>query len=345
MRLDAFDYHLPESLIAQKPLDERPASRLMIVERAGGRRTHGAFRDLPSLLEDGDVLVLNRSRVLPARLFVRRASGGRVELFVVKIEGDGRFRAIGTPLRRLRPGDEVSGEDFSCRIVGRIGEREVRVEVRSGGTIRDILERHGHVPLPPYIQREDVPSDRERYQTVFADEDGSVAAPTAGLHFDERLLADIARCGVRIEYLVLHVGLGTFLPLEHDAVEDNVLHSEEFTIDSDTIEAIRQAKTGGRRVVAVGTTVTRVLEAVWKDGLHERIAAGTSHTGATGLFIYPGFRFRVVDALVTNFHLPRSSLLLLVSAFLGRETTLSCYEEAVREKYRFYSYGDAMFIR
>lgn len=345
MRLDAFDYDLPESLIAQKPLEERTASRLMIVDRASGAIAHGAFGDLPSRLDDGDVLVLNRSRVIPARLFAQRATGGRVELFVVTIESDARFRAIGTPLRRLRPGDEVSGDGFVCRIVERLGEREVRVEVLSGGTVRDIVDGAGHVPLPPYIQRGDDPSDRARYQTVFADEDGSVAAPTAGLHFDHGLLEDIAGRGVRVEYVVLHVGLGTFLPLEHDTVEDNVLHNEEFTVGGDTIRTILEAKSRGRRIVAVGTTTTRVLETVWRERLHERSAPGSQHRGATGLFIYPGFPFQVVDGLVTNFHLPRSSLLLLVSAFLGREATLACYEEAVREQYRFYSYGDAMFIR
>lgn len=344
MRLDAFDYDLPESLIAQEPLPERSASRLMVVERASGTPSHRAFRDLPSLLEAGDVLVLNRSRVIPARLLVKRASGGAAELFIVAIESDTVFRAIGQPLRKLTPGDVVAGDGFACRIVERVGEREVRVEVTGGGSVREVANRHGHMPLPPYIQRGDAPADRERYQTVFAKEEGSVAAPTAGLHFDAALLAAIEERGVRIEYVVLHVGLGTFFPLDHDTVEDNVLHTEAFSIDGRTIAAIREAKAAGRRVVAVGTTVARVLESAWQDGLQDRVPGDDRYDGSTDIFIYPGYAFRSIDALVTNFHLPKSSLLLLVSAFLGREATLACYEGAVRERYRFYSYGDAMFI-
>jgi S-adenosylmethionine:tRNA ribosyltransferase-isomerase len=292
------------------------------------------------------VLVLNRSRVMPARLFVQRPSGGQAELFVVHIDSDTRFRAIGSPLRKLKPSDIVTGEneDFECRIVERVSDREVLVDVESGGDVRSILERSGHVPLPPYIQRCDEPEDRERYQTVFADEIGSVAAPTAGLHFDDELLEEIERRGVRVEYVTLHVGLGTFLPLDHNIVEDNALHSEEFAIGGDTIRAVAEARQDGRRVVAVGTTTTRVLESVWRDGLIDRVGPGSTHRGATDLFIYPGYEFKIVDTLLTNFHLPKSSLLLLVSAFLGRERTLGCYEEAVSKSYRFYSYGDAMFI-
>jgi S-adenosylmethionine:tRNA ribosyltransferase-isomerase len=347
MHLDAFDYELPPDLIAQEPLPDRTASRLMVVDRDTGDATHEHFRDLPSLLDEGDLLVLNRSRVMPARLFVMRPTGGQAELFVVRIDSDTRFRAIGSPLRKLKPGDVVTGEngDFVCRIVERVGEREVVVDMQSGGDVRSVLGRSGHVPLPPYIQRCDEPEDRDRYQTVFADREGSVAAPTAGLHFDNDLLAQIEHRGVRVEYVTLHVGLGTFLPLEHNTVEDNVLHSEEYAITGDTILAAAKARRSERRVVAVGTTTTRVMESVWREGLHERIGVGQTHRGATGLFVYPGYEFQIVDALVTNFHLPKSSLLLLVSAFLGRERTLGCYAEAVRRMYRFYSYGDAMFIR
>ena len=345
MRLDAFDYELPKSLIAQKPAGARSASRLMVIDRATGRREHRAFHELPSYLTAGDVVVANRSRVIPARLFVRRATGGRVELFVTRILGDDRFIAMANPLRKLHAGDllRVENGDVTCRVAGREDDRQVRIEMASDCTVSAMLDRHGHVPLPPYIQRDDASTDRERYQTVFAHEGGSVAAPTAGLHFDRALIAALEGAGIHFHSLVLHVGLGTFLPLESEEVEENRLHEESFEIDGATIEAVARAKSEGRRVVAVGTTVTRVLETACERGAFD--AAPQTLSGDTGLFIYPGYRFGIVDALVTNFHLPRSSLLLLVCAFLGREATLECYREAVARQYRFYSYGDAMLIR
>lgn len=347
MRLDVFAYHLPKSLIAQTPLTDRAASRLMVVDRATGTAEHATFRDLASYLTPGDVLVVNRSRVIPARLFVRRSSAGRIEFLVTRVLDDKRFVALANPMRRARTGETLLGESgaFACRVIARENDREVRVEITSPHAVREVLDAHGHVPLPPYIGRPDDTVDRERYQTVFADEKGSVAAPTAGLHFTEDLLSRVRSRGVDVCSLVLHVGLGTFLPLEHDVVEDNKLHSEAFSIGSGTLKTVAAAKATGRRVAAVGTTVSRVLETACRRGFLHDADAPAGWSGETDLFIYPGYEFKCVDKLVTNFHLPRSSLLLLVCAFLGTEKTLACYEAAVREKYRFYSYGDAMLIR
>jgi len=356
MRLDAFDYHLPKALIAQTPLEDRASSRLMIVDRATGRFEHATFRDLPSYLPPDDLLVVNRSKVLRARLLVLRTSGGRVELLVTRVLDDKRFIALANPMRRTRAGDTLVGEEgsFACKVIARENDREVRVEVTSSQDVHEVLAAHGHVPLPPYITRPDREADRNRYQTVFAEEKGSVAAPTAGLHFTQDLLSCVRSRGIEIHSLVLHVGVGTFLPLEDDVVENNRLHGEMFSISGVALDAIARAKTGGRRVVAVGTTVSRVLETVSRRGVFDgsRGAGGIATTrlpedcaGETDIFIYPGYDFQCVDRLITNFHLPQSSLLLLVCAFLGTEKTLACYEAAVSERYRFYSYGDAMFIR
>lgn len=346
MRLDAFDYNLPPELIAQVPLEDRAASRLMVIDRETGRWEHVFFGDLPRYLVAGDVLVLNRSRVIPARLTVKRSTGGKAELLAVRILDDKRFVGIGSPLKKLHPGDEVTGGGgaFACRIVERHGDRQVLVEVISGQTVMEVLDSYGHVPLPPYIDRPDDATDRTRYQTVFACEPGSVAAPTAGLHFDEDLLTLLKDQGVEIITLVLHVGLGTFLPLDNDEVEDNVLHTEHFAITGTTLQSLRDAREEGRRIIPVGTTSTRVLETIAREGLLDTFDPRASYEGETGLFLYPGADFHVAGGLITNFHLPRSSLLLLVSAFLGREKTLACYNEAVASKYRFYSYGDAMLI-
>ena len=351
MHLDAFDYHLPKALIAQAPLDDRTASRLMVIDRASGAFEHATFRDLASYLTPGDVLVVNRSRVIPARLFVRRSSGGRIELLVTRVLDERTFTALANPMRRIRIGETLSSEGgaFACRALAREGEREVRVELTVPHTVHEVLDAHGHVPLPPYIGRVDEPRDRERYQTVFADEKGSVAAPTAGLHFTEDLLSRVRSRGVDVCSVVLHVGLGTFLPLDHEEIEKNKLHAESFSIDRGTLKTIAAAKAEGRGVVAVGTTVARVLETACSRGLLDDADPDAGATadvaGETDLFIYPGYEFTCVDKLITNFHLPRSSLLLLVCAFLGTEKTLACYEAAVRERYRFYSYGDAMLIR
>jgi len=344
MDLADFHYDLPDSLIAQEPLADRTASRLMVADRASGGITHAHFGEVGRWLGAGDVLVLNRSRVVPARLLIGRGSGGRGELVATTLMGDTRFRAIGSPLRKLRPGNVYDGADgdFRIRIVERVGAREVLVEAVRPARVAELLDEYGHMPLPPYIARPDRDADRERYQTVFARERGSAAAPTAGLHFDEALLRSLVDGGVEVVELVLHVGLGTFLPLDRPVVEENVLHAESFAVDGGALGALRRARRDGRRIVAVGTTTTRVLETLHRRGMID--APGGVVEGSTDIFIYPGYEFGVVDALITNFHLPQSSLLLLVCAFLGRERTLACYRAAVEAGYRFYSYGDAMFI-
>ncbi len=333
-------------MIAQRPLPDRSQSRLMVVRRSGDGLEHSRFACLPEHLSAGDVLVVNRSRVVPARLFVRRRTGGRVEvLFLRKLAGR-TFRALVNPAGKLKIGEELTGENgsFVLEVTEKPSSREVDLVPAGNASIEELMDEFGHVPLPPYIRRLDEEKDRERYQTVFADEPGSVAAPTAGLHFDAPLLEAIRDRGVKIVSVVLHVGPGTFLPLAEEEVEKNVLHRERFGIGAEALEAIRRAKGEGGKVVAVGTTTTRVLEACSAMGVFSRPGAARAFEGETDLFIYPGYRFDVVDALVTNFHLPRSSLLLLVCAFLGRERALACYEEAVKEEYRFYSYGDAMLI-
>jgi S-adenosylmethionine:tRNA ribosyltransferase-isomerase len=320
----AYDFDLPAELIAQEPLAERDASRLLALDRASGRVSHHLFRDLPQLLRPGDLLVTNRSRV-----------AGDVWLALVR------------PGRRLKPGVTVAiAPDFSARIEGDEPSRDEplgplrRVRLLAGDGSADLaIERHGHVPLPPYIRRPDAPADLERYQTVYAREAGSVAAPTAGLHFTPALLDALAANGVETASLVLHVGPGTFRPVEADDVREHRVAPELFSVPVETAAAFARARADGRRVVAVGTTVTRVLETALDPG--GRLLAGE---GETSLVVVPGVRFRAVDALVTNFHLPRSSLLLLVSAFAGRERVLAAYGVAVAARYRFYSYGDAMLV-
>ena len=343
MRISDFDYELPPEAIAQEAMEPRDAARLMRLPRAGGAPTDHVFRDLPRLLRAGDLLVVNRSRVFPARLLGRRAGGGQAEVLLLRPEGDERWEAMVRPGRRLRPGDVVAvDDDLSVAIEtearGEDGRRRVRLAAKSGA-VAAALERAGHVPLPPYIRRPDRRDDRDRYQTVYARETGSVAAPTAGLHFTPALLDALRAAGIDVAEVVLHVGPGTFRPVTADEVEDHRLEGEPYVIPPETAEAIVAARARGARVVAVGTTVVRTLEAAARDD-------GTVDAGAgeTDLVIRPGFRFRTTDALVTNFHLPRSSLLLLVAAFAGRERVLDAYAEAVRRAYRFYSYGDAMLL-
>jgi S-adenosylmethionine:tRNA ribosyltransferase-isomerase len=338
-----FDYELPSELIAQEPLAERDASRLLVLDRRRGEASHHAFRELPALLASGDLLVVNRSRVIPARLRGRRASGGEAEVLLVRDRGDGRWEALVRPGRHLRPGQRVTiDDDLSVVIESEAlrddGTRQVRLLSRR----RDVdgaLERCGHTPLPPYIRRPDRPADRERYQTVYAREPGSVAAPTAGLHFTAPLLARLAERGVERAEVLLHVGPGTFQPVKAPRIEDHRVAPEAWVVPSETAVAVERARARGGRLVAVGTTTVRALESAARpDGA---VAAGE---GETDLVIVPGHRFRAVDAILTNFHLPRSSLLLLVAAFAGREAVLRAYAEAVRQRYRFYSYGDAMLI-
>jgi S-adenosylmethionine:tRNA ribosyltransferase-isomerase len=337
----SYDFALPPEQIAQEPLPERDTSRLLQFDRRTGAVAHHRFRELPALLRPGDLLVLNRSRVFPARLLGRRPGGGSAEILLVRRRSAALWDALVRPGRRLRSGATVElAPGFAARIEAEAAgpTRLVRLLCDAGDSDAAV-ERHGHVPLPPYIRRADAPADRERYQTVFASESGSVAAPTAGLHFTPPLLERLAARGIERAEVVLHVGPGTFRPVEVEDVRRHRVDPERITIPAETAAAVDRARAGGRRVVAVGTTTTRALESAIDEA--GRLRAGDAETA---LVIVPGFAFRVVDALVTNFHLPRSSLLLLVSAFAGRERVLAAYAEAVRQRYRFYSYGDAMLL-
>ena len=347
MRVSEFDYDLPPELIAQEPLAERSASRLMVVERATGRIEHACAADLHAWLRPGDLLVVNDTRVIPARLHGHRVpSGGCVEcLLLRRIDAD-RWDALVHPGHKLRPGERMRFERGGAVLVAEVldrrtfGRRTIRLEREGPGDVGAAIETIGEVPLPPYIKRPVRPADRERYQTVYAREHGSVAAPTAGLHLTRSVLADLEARGVQRAAITLHVGYGTFQPVRADVVEEHRIDPEPYSIETGAAAAINAALEEHRRVVAVGTTTTRTLEAV-ALGHGGRVAAGS---GNADLFIYPGFRFAVVGALLTNFHLPRSSLLMLVAAFAGRERILEAYRVAVAERYRFYSYGDAMLI-
>lgn len=347
MRLADFDFELPPEAVAQRPLAERDASRLLVLERRTGRLEHRAFRDLPELLDPGDLLVVNTSRVFPARLLGRLRGGGAAELLLLRdvgaAFGEGAWEALVKPGRRLRPGDAVRiAPDFHVRIdTGALppdGRRRVRLT--APGTLAEAIEAAGRTPLPPYIRRDTTQADRERYQTIFARQPGSVAAPTAGLHFTPSVVERLGRRGVEIAEVELHVGPGTFVPVKVQRVEDHTVAGEPYSVPVETAAAIARARRRGGRVIAVGTTVVRSLEtAARQDG-----AVRAEH-GETTLVVVPGFRFQVVDVLLTNFHLPRSSLLLLVCAFAGRETVLRAYRTAIAAGYRFYSYGDAMLVR
>jgi S-adenosylmethionine:tRNA ribosyltransferase-isomerase len=362
VRVSDFDFHLPDELIAQQPLAARSASRLLHLHRDTGKFEDRVFRDFPGLLREGDLLVVNNSRVFPARLFGRRSGlhaqpvsprnpasrdflQGKVEVLLTRQLGPQEWQGLVRPGRKIGVGESITfGEnsELQAEIVarGEFGERTLRF-----AAVPDffaVVEKLGHVPLPPYIAREDRKEDRERYQTVYARPEarGSVAAPTAGLHFTPELLAQIRDRGIEIAEITLHVGLGTFQPVHAEQVEDHKMHRESFSITGDVAATINRALDQSRRVVAVGTTTVRTLEYAAQQG-NGRIHGGC---GEADIFIYPGFQFRVVGALLTNFHLPQSTLLMLVSAFAGRENILRAYEHAVSERYRFFSYGDCMFI-
>ena len=339
MKTADFLYDLPEELIAQTPLPRRDASRLMVLDRETGVVTHRHFYDLPDYLRPGDCLVLNDSRVIPARLIGVRASGGATELVLLREREDSCWECLGRPGRKLRPGTELSfGDGQLTGVVTEVlpdGNRIVRF--RYDGIFLELLDRLGQMPLPPYIKAQ--LADPERYQTVYARQPGSAAAPTAGLHFTGELLDRLRDAGVDVRFVTLHVGLGTFRPVKAETVEEHAMHAEYCVVPADTAEAIRRTKASGGRVVAVGTTSCRTLESFARpDGSME------AATGWTNIFIYPGYRFRCVDALVTNFHLPGSTLVMLVSALAGRENILNAYKTAVEERYRFFSFGDAMLI-
>ena len=336
-----YDFDLPSELIAQAPLARRDASRLMVVDRASGTVSHRTFTDLPSLMSAGDLLVVNRSKVVKARLLGTRAgSGAPAEIFLLAPLGDGRYEAMVSPGGKLKPGRIVDvAPGFTAEILSVTDRRTRIVQLRADVGVEQAIERHGHVPLPPYIARGDEASDLDRYQTVYAREAGSVAAPTAGLHFTPELLAAVEARGARRAEVVLHVGAGTFKPVEVNDPAAHSMHEERYTVPAETADAVNATRASHRRVWAVGTTTVRTLEsAVDADG---RLRAGD---GETRIFLRPPARLRAVDALVTNFHLPRSTLIMLVAAMAGYELTMRAYAEAIAERYRFYSYGDAMAI-
>ena len=338
--LSDFDFELPEELVAQEPSGERGGSRLFVLDRAAGTHTHSMFADLPSFLNEGDLLVFNDSRVIPARIYCTRASGGAVEFVLARRLDTMRWYAISNRTARLKAGEEIScigDPSVKMRILGRSGEYleiESSVEFTQG-----LLERIGNIPLPPYIRREPSEEDKARYQTVYASKPGAVAAPTAGLHFTEDVLARIKAKGVETRFVTLEVSWGTFQPVRVDNIEEHTMHSERYEISEETAAAVNAARKEGRRIIAVGTTSLRVLESSF-DG--EKNAAGQNDTA---IFIRPGVKVRSVDAMITNFHTPKSTLLMLVSAFAGYDTIMAAYKEAVRMRYRFFSYGDSMFIR
>jgi S-adenosylmethionine:tRNA ribosyltransferase-isomerase len=349
-----FDFELPTELIAQQPPAERGQSRMLVVNRATGALRDGMFSDFSSLLEPGDLLVLNDSRVIPARLYAHRTTvrekqqpSGLIEVLLTEPAGQNVWRTLVRPGKKVGIGERLEFRNATGTVElaaevlerGEFGERLLRFE-----PVDDffaVLDRIGHMPLPPYIRRDDAAEDRERYQTVFSRERGSVAAPTAGLHFTPQVLDALTARGIEVARVTLHVGLGTFAPLRVDRVDEVRLHRESYSIDAAAAEAVNRAKRERRRIVAVGTTVVRTLESA-----AFRAAGGElmPHSGETEIFIAPGYEFRIVGALLTNFHLPKSSLLMLVSAFAGRERVLAAYRYAVEEKYRFFSYGDCMFI-
>ena len=340
MKTSDFYYDLPQELIAQTPIPQRDASRLMTLDRFSGAVGHHHFHDLPEFLRPGDCLILNDSRVLPARLLGHRLpGGGACEVLLLIDKGEGTWECLVRPGRKMKPGTRLSFGDgeLMAEVTEELpgGNRLVHFEYE--GIFLEVLERLGKMPLPPYIKAE--LQDKERYQTVYSRVTGSAAAPTAGLHFTKELLRQIQDMGVKIGYVTLHVGLGTFRPVKEDEITDHEMHSEYCVIPQETADLINETKRGGGRVICVGTTSCRTVES-WaaEDGTM------TASAGWTNIFIYPGYRFKVLDGLITNFHLPESTLIMLVSALAGREHILAAYEEAVREKYRFFSFGDAMLI-
>ncbi len=338
MRKSEFHYALPQELIAQVPAEPRSASRLLVLDGGSGALADRAFRDLPSLLRAGDLLVFNDTRVIPARLYGTKETGGGLEILVERILDDQRVLAQVRASKSPRPGQRVLLEGgLSAVVSGRQGEFfELRFDAAE--PVIELLERSGHMPLPPYIERADERADRERYQTVYARRPGAVAAPTAGLHFDEQMLARLEARGVESAFVTLHVGAGTFQPMRVEEVHAHRMHSETIEVSSQVCERVAAAKRAGGRIIAVGTTAVRALEtAAGADGL-------APHKGETDIFIYPGYRFRVIDALLTNFHLPESTLLMLVCAFAGTDNVLNAYRHAVQQRYRFFSYGDAMYL-
>jgi len=339
MLLSDFDYILPEDLIAQCPCEPRDHSRLLVLDKIKGTIMHQHFYDLPDYLKAGDTLVFNDTRVIPARLIGAKAeTGGKVEVFLLNRKTGNEWEVLVKPGKKARPGVTITfSDELSCEILDTtdFGGRIVRFKY--SGVFEEILDKLGQTPLPPYIKAE--LADKERYQTVYARERGSAAAPTAGLHFTKELMAKIEAKGINLAFVTLHIGLGTFRPVNTDNIADHVMHREYYSVSSETAQLINKTKDRGGRVIAIGTTAIRTLEtATDDDGIL------TAKSGWTEIFIYPGYRFKMIDAMVTNFHLPKSTLLMLISTLAGRESVLSAYQIAVTEKYRFFSFGDAMLI-
>ena len=336
MRRSDFHFDLPEELIAQRPAAERRGSRLLVLDGAEKTLQDRLFTDLPGLLRPGDLLVFNDTRVIPARLYGRKESGGQVEVLVERITAEREVLAHVRASKSPKPGSWLTLEEqVEVEVTGRDG---ALFALRFPGPVLEILKQVGHMPLPPYIEREAVESDAERYQTVYARKEGAVAAPTAGLHFDEAMLAHLEQMGIESAYVTLHVGAGTFQPVRTEDIREHVMHSEYIEVPEAVVEAVAHTRARGGRVVAVGTTVVRSLESAARGGELR------AFQGETDIFIYPGYSFHVVDAMITNFHLPESTLLMLVSAFAGYQQVMRAYRHAVAEKYRFFSYGDAMFV-
>ncbi|MBT5924032.1 MAG: tRNA preQ1(34) S-adenosylmethionine ribosyltransferase-isomerase QueA [Cellvibrionales bacterium] len=339
MNLTDFQYQLPDELIARYPAEERTASRLLAMDRHDGDLGHHGFVDLVDLLKPNDLLIFNNTRVIPARLFGEKETGGKVEVMVERITSGSRGVAQIRASKSPKPGSRILlDKDLSIRVVDRVDDMFL-IESDDEASLAMVLQAVGHMPLPPYIDREDEQMDRERYQTVYSEREGAVAAPTAGLHFDQTILNTLRDKGVNFAFVTLHVGAGTFQPVRAEQIEDHKMHSEYAEVGADVCNQIREARAAGGRIIAVGTTSVRCIETA-------SVAKGwiEPYFGDTEIFIYPGYEYKSVDAMITNFHLPESSLIMLVSAFAGRENTLNAYQTAIEEKYRFFSYGDAMFI-
>lgn len=341
MKVSDFDFDLPEELIAQHPLEKRDSSRLMVLDKNTGEIEHRSFHDVIEYLNEGDTLVLNNTRVMPARLIgEKEGTGGKIEFLLLKrIEGD-RWECLAKPGKRAKVGQKFTfGEGkLICTVVDIVEEGNRIIEFSYEGIFEQVLDELGEMPLPPYITEK--LEDKERYQTVYSKEKGSAAAPTAGLHFTEELLKEIKAKGVNIAYLTLHVGLGTFRPVKVEDINEHIMHSEYYHLDNENADLINETKKRGNKVIAVGTTSTRTLETIGDDNGFVR-----EQSGWTDIFIYPGYKYKVIDELITNFHLPESTLIMLVSALAGKEHVMNAYNEAVKEKYRFFSFGDSMLIK
>ena len=341
MKVSDFDFYLPEELIAQHPLEKRDASRLMVLDKKTGNIEHKSFHDVIDYLNEGDTLVLNNTRVMPARLIGEKENtGGKIEFLLLKrIEGD-KWECLAKPGKRAKIGQRFTfGEGkLKCEVVDIVEEGNRVIEFSYDGIFEQVLDELGEMPLPPYITER--LEDRERYQTVYSKEKGSAAAPTAGLHFTEELLKEIKAKGINIAYLTLHVGLGTFRPVKVDDVNEHIMHSEFYHLDKENADIINETKKRGNKVIAVGTTSTRTLETIGDENGFVR-----EQSGWTDIFLYPGYKYKVIDELITNFHLPESTLIMLVSALAGKENVMNAYNEAVKERYRFFSFGDSMLIK